>query len=132
VNGRVPDFDVEQFERVAAGSGTTLLRISGRWRADQRERLAPPMLLLDDGRRTRRLAPLPGPDDAAPMAGPDPPDWRAAYSAPAALLAESRVAFALETSRGIIDLPRPAEAARRPPATVAIHPAALDEERRRR
>ena len=121
MSGRAPEFEVERFERVSAG-GNVLLRIAGHWHADARERLAPPMLLLDDGRRTRRLSPLPGPDDAAPLAGPDPPPWRAAYSAPAALLTDGHLAFALETSRGIVDLPRPKEAARRsakPPRSAA-------------
>ncbi|MDP1849760.1 MAG: hypothetical protein Q8K79_18380, partial [Solirubrobacteraceae bacterium] len=115
MSGRAPEFEVERFERVTAGGGTVLLRIAGRWRADSRERLAPPMLLLDDGRRTRRLAALPGPDDASPLAGPDPPPWRAAFSAPAAMLTDGHLAFALETGRGIVDLPRPKEAAARPP-----------------
>src|SRR4051794_25424890 len=63
-------FDVERFEHVAATADTALLRLSGRWRAEQRERLSPPMLVVDDGRRTHRLAALPGPEDAAPLAGP--------------------------------------------------------------
>ncbi|MEA2156771.1 MAG: hypothetical protein QOE11_2911, partial [Solirubrobacteraceae bacterium] len=145
MSGR-PEFEVERFERIAAGPETVLLRLAGRWRADSRERLAPPILILDDGRRTRRVAPLPGPDDASPLAGPDPPQWRAAFSAPAALLRDGRVAFALETTGAIIDLPRPKEAARRaakpekpapapPPAPVPSRgsdSAVLREERRRR
>src|SRR3954468_15242168 len=75
-------FDVERFEHVAATAETALLRLSGRWRADQRERLSPPMLVVDDGRRTHRLAALPGPEDAAALSGPDPPRWRAALPAP--------------------------------------------------
>ncbi|MDQ3739978.1 MAG: hypothetical protein M3389_03445, partial [Actinomycetota bacterium] len=67
----MPEFEVERFERVSATAEVTLLRLAGRWRAEQRERLSPPMLLLDDGRRTHRLAALPGPDEAAPLAGPD-------------------------------------------------------------
>ncbi|HEV2785934.1 MAG TPA: hypothetical protein VGV67_06075, partial [Solirubrobacteraceae bacterium] len=145
MSDRAPDLEVERFERVAAGGGTVLLRLAGRWRAESRERMAPPMLLLDDGRRSRRLAPLPGPDDASPLAGPDPPPWRAAFSIPAELLEGRRLAFALETSRGIVDLPRPEEAAartRRPAATaepkkpprppLSIDPSVLREERRRR
>src|SRR3954467_13502374 len=94
-------FDVERFEHVSATAETALLRLSGRWHAEQRERLSPPMLVVDDGRRTHpppprprraagrrphRLAALPGPDDAAPLAGPDPPRWRAAFSAPIAFV----------------------------------------------
>ncbi|HWT92096.1 MAG TPA: hypothetical protein VN238_03800, partial [Solirubrobacteraceae bacterium] len=76
----MPDFEVERFEAVPATRDTALLRISGYWRSGQRERLSPPLLVLDDGRRTHRLAPLPGPDDAAPLAAPDGPLWRAAFS----------------------------------------------------
>ncbi|MCW2989552.1 MAG: hypothetical protein JWM73_146, partial [Solirubrobacterales bacterium] len=92
----MPDFEVETFEHVSATPGTVLLRVSGRWRSGHRERLSPPMLTVDDGRRTHRLAPLPGLDDAAPLAGPDAPVWRAAYSAPAELIAKGRPAFALD------------------------------------
>src|SRR5436305_1875895 len=73
-------FDVDRFEHVAATPETALLRLSGRWQADQRERLSPPMLVIDDGRRTHRLPALPGPEDAAPLAGPEAPRWRAAFS----------------------------------------------------
>src|SRR6185295_13258936 len=103
-------FDVERFERVAATAETVLLRLSGRWRSDQRERLSPPMLVVDDGRRTHRLAALPGPDDAAPLAGPDPPRWRAAFSAPAGFFAAQHLAFALDAgSEVFVDLPAPEE-----------------------
>src|SRR4051795_4701199 len=123
-------FDAERFEHVAATAETALLRLSGRWRADQRERLSPPMLVVDDGRRTHRLAALPGPDDAAPLAGPDPQRWRAAFSAPAPLLGGGRafaapaavgeggrVPFALDAGSGIfVALPRPEAARRERPA----------------
>src|SRR4051812_26033662 len=124
-------FDVERFEHVAATAETALLRLSGRWRADQRERLSPPMLVVDDGRRTHRLAALPGPEDAAPLAGPDPPRvvddgrrthrlaalpgpedaaplagpdpprWRAAFSAPADFLGGSHRPCALDAGSGV-------------------------------
>src|SRR3954467_3957825 len=73
-------FDVERFEHVAATAETALLRLSGRWRADQRERLSPPMLVVDDGRRTHRLAAPPPPPPHAPRrrGPPHPPARRAA------------------------------------------------------
>ena len=43
----MPDFLVERFEHISATADTALLRISGRWTSEQRERLSPP--LLDDG-----------------------------------------------------------------------------------
>src|SRR4051812_31699036 len=110
---RTPEFEVEQFEHVAATPGTVLLRISGRWRSDQRERLSPPALVIDDGRKTHRLLPLPGPEDSAPQSGPDAPEWRGAFSAPAELLAGGGLAFALDAGRDILmDLPRPRERGR--------------------
>ncbi|MET0601742.1 MAG: hypothetical protein ABW167_07110, partial [Baekduia sp.] len=86
-----PRFEVQSFEQVPAGPGTVLLRIAGRWVGPSRERLPMPLLLLDDGRRTHRLSPLPGPEDAAPLVGPEGPAWRAAFSAPAEVVASARV-----------------------------------------
>jgi len=111
-------FDVSSFELVQAAPGTALLRIVGRWTGPVRERLAPPMLVVDDGHRTHRLSALPGPDDASPLAGPDAPPWRAAFAAPAALLTP-RAAFALDAGRDrLLDLPRPGQRARPAPAVV--------------
>src|SRR3954470_5253124 len=104
-------FDVERFEHVTATPETALLRVSGRWVSDQRERLSPPMLVVDDGRRTHRLPAPPGPEDPAPLADPDGPRWRAAFSAPAELIVNDRNVFALDAGRGAVaDLPRPVEA----------------------
>src|SRR3954466_13464130 len=75
-------FDVERFEHVAATAETALLRLSGRWRADQRERLSPPMLVVDDGRRTHRLPPPPRP--RARHGAPPPAARRAPAPAPRA------------------------------------------------
>ncbi|MDX6715939.1 MAG: hypothetical protein QOH30_2497, partial [Baekduia sp.] len=103
-----PRFEVQSFEQVPAGPGTVLLRIAGRWVGPAREQLPRPLLLLDDGRRTHRLSALPGPDDVAPQSGPEGLPWRAAFSAPADVVASTRLAFALEAGRGVIvDLPRP-------------------------
>src|SRR3954470_19655419 len=110
-------FDAERFEHVAATAETALLRLSGRWHADQRERLSPPMLVVDDGKRTHRLPALPGPDDAAPLAGPAPPRWRAAFSAPVSFVDSPRTAFALDAGGGVfVDLPAPEPVRRERPA----------------
>src|SRR3954453_3869929 len=100
-------FDAERFEHVSATAETALLRLSGRWHAEQRERLSPPMLVVDDGRRTHRLPAPPRPAEPAaprappPLAGPDPPRWRAAFSAPIAFVESSGVAFALDAGAGV-------------------------------
>src|SRR3954451_22822522 len=113
-------FDVERFEHVAATKETALLRVAGRWRSDQRERLSPPMLVVDDGKRTHRLAALPGPDDAAPSAGPEAQVWRAAFSAPSELIENARRVFALDAGQNVVAaLPRPAEGRRQRPAEAA-------------
>src|SRR3954471_22452971 len=105
-------FAVERFEHVSATAETALLRVSGRWHADQRERLSPPMLVVDDGSRppppsgpprpAEGPPALPGAEDAAPLAGPDGPGWRAAFSAPLALVEGAKTAFALDAGRGAI------------------------------
>ena len=43
------EFELEAFEQVQATSSTALLRLSGRWHSPSRERLTPPLLLIDDG-----------------------------------------------------------------------------------
>src|SRR5947209_16941577 len=123
------EFELEAFEQVQATSSTALLRLSGRWHSPSRERLTPPLLLIDDGRRTHRVAALPGPDDVAPLAAPDGPGWRAAFSARLELLAGASAAFALDLGDySILDLPRPtrrgagAEEARAPQAHEAGAP----------
>src|SRR5256885_12776692 len=106
-------FAVGRFEHAPATPETALLRVSGRWVSDQRERLSPPMLVIDDGRRTHRLPALPGPEDAAPLPGPEAPRWRAAFSAPAGLIGGKGTVFALDAGRGaIVDLPRPIQGRR--------------------
>jgi hypothetical protein len=117
------EFELEAFEQVQATSSAALLRLAGRWRSASRERLTPPLLLIDDGRRTHRVAALPGPDDVAPLATPDGPRWRAAYSARLELLSRPGTAFALDLGGdSIVDLPRPtrrAVEAEAPPAPRA-------------
>jgi len=105
-----PRLDVELFEIVPVNAGTVLLRLEGRWYADAREPLPMPTLVVDDGRRSQRLASLPGPDATPPQAGPDAELWRASYPTPATLLQDdARIVFALDAGRGIIvDLPAPA------------------------
>src|SRR4051812_38747234 len=102
-----PRFEVHSFEQVPTGPGTVLLRIAGRWVGPAHERLPPPVLLVDDGRRTHRISALPGADDAAPEVRPEGAPWRAAFSVPLEVAGAARVAFALEAGRGVVvGLPR--------------------------
>ncbi|HVS28102.1 MAG TPA: hypothetical protein VHE14_01005, partial [Solirubrobacteraceae bacterium] len=99
------DFEIERFEQVPATPGRSLVRITGRWRADGPQRLGPAALLIDDGRRTHRLDPLPGPGSSPAGGGA----WQAAFSVPTDLM-RTRAAFALEAGAGaLVDLPRPTE-----------------------
>ncbi len=108
-------FEVDQFEYVVASPETVLLRVAGRWRSAARERLPPPVLLIDDGRQVLRLAALPGPADGAPSASPEGPPWKAGYSVKADLLRRPRTVFALDVGeRGLVDLPRPTVRERAP------------------
>jgi hypothetical protein len=101
-------FDVEAFEQVAAGSGMALLRVVGRWRADDATALGPPTLIVDDGRDAHRLDALTAPGAAPLAAGPGGgTPWRGAFSAPSALLEQRRIAFALDAGGAVVDLPRP-------------------------
>ncbi len=111
-------FDIERFERVDASSGTVLLRVAGRWHAPARDRLSAPELLLDVGGHVRNLRPLPTPDDLRPTCGPDPPMWRAAYSAPADVVASPGASYLLSTDGVVVELPIPGPARTRsaPPA----------------
>ncbi|MEA2307084.1 MAG: hypothetical protein QOH43_4364 [Solirubrobacteraceae bacterium] len=112
-------FEVEHFEHVAVSPGTVLLRLSGRWFASDAERLPPPVLVAEDGGRRHRLELLPGPEDTAPLAGPRPAVWRAAFRAPAALV-DLPAAFALSLGPGLqLDLPAPSAREGGRPATVA-------------
>jgi hypothetical protein len=98
--------ETELFEFVPAAAGTMLLRIEARWHSETREPLPIPTLIIDDGRRSQRLPPLPGPDTFTPRAGPEPELWRATYAAPEQATQGSRVAFALDLGSGrIVDLP---------------------------
>src|SRR4051812_26837800 len=120
-------FEVERFERVDASAGTALLRLAGTFTAESSTDLRPPELVVDDGRRTRRVAPLPDPAASAPGADPDGRGWRAAFPVPADLLEGGRVAYALQASDAVIDLPRPAPSR---PAPVRRPAPALPERRR--
>jgi hypothetical protein len=118
-------FEVERFESVAAGRGVALLRLAGRWRGEANGTTGRPVLIVDDGRASHRLAALPEPEGQG-----DP--WRAAFSAPADLLSGERLAFALDAGGETIRLPAPAEHALRPaderaaPARTALEGAVTE------
>jgi hypothetical protein len=97
-----PAFEAEEFEYVDAGPDLALVRLSGRWRSDE-PRGEVGLVAWLGGERIP-LSPLPAPPAA------DGGSWRAAYSAPPALLADPAAAFELEPPRGeAITLPAPIE-----------------------
>src|SRR5262249_20272746 len=132
-----PTIELEQFERIEAAPDRALLRVAARPDA-RRAGNGPPTLVIDDGARLHRLAPLPAPADPTGL-------MRAAYSAPVALL-QGRTACALELGGGaVVDLPAPTRRARRaawretqngapfaPPATRGELESDLVEERKLR
>lgn len=132
-SGGAPAFELERFERVDAGRGTVLLRVSGRWRAGRPERVADARLIVDDGRSQRRIDSLPGPPETTSTGGSPAPPWRAAYAVPAAVFAGEAPSFALETGRGSVRLPAPGERLpRQPVAAGSRRAAARDEAEQRR
>src|SRR4051812_17581677 len=123
-------FEVERFERVDASSGTVLLRLAGTFRADAATEFGAPQLVVD-GRRTRRVPPLPDPAAAPPAAEPGGRSWRAAFAVASELLEGHRVAYALGgPGAGVIALPQRARMRpsprRRGPAAPAPRRAVVD------
>jgi chromosome segregation ATPase len=106
---------IRQFEHVAAGPSTALLRISGR-ASRRRVNAGPrPTLLADDGLTVHRFEPLPSPPDARGV-------LRAAYSVTASAITPDTV-FALRLTDGTeIRLPAPTPSATR----LGPRPAAPD------
>src|SRR3954447_19812971 len=92
-------FEVDRFERVDASSGTALLRLAGHFDVEVD---GGPVLVVDDGRRSQEISPLPDPSRVAGRA------WRGAFAVPTELLESGRVAYALRVGGSFIDLPRPA------------------------
>src|SRR3954447_16778029 len=91
------------FERVAASPERALLRVAGRvdpaLAAD-----GPPSLLLDDGRTAHRFEAIKAPDRFDTRSGA----FALAFAVPAELT-EGRVAYALDASGTLLDLPAPRE-----------------------
>jgi hypothetical protein len=102
-------FELDEFERVSAGTGITLLRVAGRWHSTDGLELEPPTLVVDDGNGAHRLQPLPGSDDGVPAVGPDAPLWRAAFSAPEHLLEGDGKSFTLDAGTVVVELPHPSD-----------------------
>jgi hypothetical protein len=102
-------FEIERFERVTAGSGALLLRVSGRWRAHAPLDLGPASLRVNDGRTTHWLEALPGPDATTAGAGPGGRPWRAAFAAPAELVSGSSQTFSLHVGDAVVELPPPVD-----------------------
>ena len=93
-------FEIEQFEYLKATDEAALLRLAGRWRGEVPDEC---VLTAVAGNGATRLDPLPHPPSA------EDGIWRAAYSAPLALVEGRGARFALETGHGRVKLPRPGE-----------------------
>src|SRR2546430_2561427 len=61
------------------GGGRALPPIPAGGGADEPVRLAPPVLMIDDGHVQRMFESLPGPRAQAPTASPDGPRWQAGF-----------------------------------------------------
>ena len=107
VTAATVEFEVESFEQVAGGAGLALLRLTGRWRSEAPVELGPPVLVVDDGRRSRRLEAVRDSDGGSPEADPEGCAWSAAFSVPERLLARGPVEFALAAGDVTVELPPP-------------------------
>ncbi len=94
-------FDIKQFEYLRATDTMVLVRVAGRWRGKAPEACALIAVARDGATRLEALPPVPtaGGDDL----------WRAAYSAPLALVEQRSTRFSLETGHDRVALPRPGE-----------------------
>jgi len=101
------EFEVESFEQVAGGAGLALLRVCGRWRSEAAVELGPAVLVVGDGRRSRRLEAVRDSDGGSPAADPEGCAWSAAFSVPERLLARGPVEFALAAGEVTVELPAP-------------------------
>jgi hypothetical protein len=101
------EFELESFEQVAGGAGLALLRLCGRWRSDAAAELGPPSLVVQDGRRRRRVEAVRDSDGGSPEADPEGCPWSAAFSVPERLLARGPVEFALVAGDVTVELPAP-------------------------
>ena len=107
-----PAFEVEEFEFVDAAPGLALVRLSGRWQAEEPK--GDVALVAWLGGERIPLSPLP-----APTAGEG--SWRGAYSAAPELLTDPAAAFELEPPRGDpVTLPAPVEHGAAPPSVPPV------------
>lgn len=126
-------FELELGEYVTAGGGVALVRIAGRWRANQLMPVEAPRLCAAAGSETAVVQPLPDPTAPEPAASLAGEPWRAAFSLPLALVTDEHAAFWLEGGGARVSLPRPLEhGEERATAASAGRPAPTVVRRRRR
>lgn len=108
MNAQRPKLQLHRFERVDASATNALLRVSGVWCAEPQLRLEPLALLVDDGRRTHRIAQLTDSgSERAPLAARDAEQWRGTFPVLTQLLGKPDISFAIDTNHGFVMLPFP-------------------------
>jgi hypothetical protein len=103
-------FELEDFEFVESGGELGLLRMAGRWLADEHRAVPDVLLTVERGGELIELEPLPDPNGTAPRATPAGEPWRGAFSMPVELAADPHSRFALAAGDETpVTLPRPGE-----------------------
>jgi len=119
-SAHLAEFETQSFEFVRATPRTSLLRVSGVWRGEFAHRNGPPALVVTNGSRAHRIAPLPeGPGPG--WASLSDALWRAGYAVPTELVDQGRTRFALDPGDGrtvLLSKPREAGAAARRRAEI--------------
>jgi hypothetical protein len=97
--------ELDRFEQVLAGEDRVLLRVLGRYHGEPGAAALDAVLITDDGLNVHRHSVLP---DLS--TGTTSHAWRAGFDVALDLLEDRRIAFAIETTEGILlDLPHPEE-----------------------
>ncbi|MEA2444110.1 MAG: hypothetical protein QOJ12_1402, partial [Thermoleophilales bacterium] len=97
--------ELDRFEQVLAGEDRVLLRVLGRYHGEPGAAALDAVLIADDGLNVHRHSVLP---DLS--TGKTSYAWRAGFDVAIDLLEDRRIAFAIETTEGILlDLPHPEE-----------------------
>jgi hypothetical protein len=97
--------ELDRFEQVLAGEDRVLLRVLGRYHGQPGAAALDAVLIADDGLNVHRHSVLPDLTTVRTSYA-----WRAGFDVALELLEDRRVAFAIETTEGILlDLPHPEE-----------------------
>src|SRR5829696_9048556 len=98
-------FELEEFEYLPATTGTALVRVAGKWRADAEQELPPMALLVWTPLGDDRVTPLPDANRDGATADAEGLPWRAAFSLAIHVLTSGEATFLLAGEGVEVELP---------------------------